>query len=246
MVVRFFHGMFYGESGYMIKTDVVIGGGATGCGIARDPPCGASTTIWRRGDFANGATGARHGLLHSGCHAVTIPRRRGVHQRKRHPAKDRPQVSSRWRALPWLPETHYYRDTFLSNCEEAGYPLRCSASGGPRLQPELNPSIEEAVVVPDCSIDPFGCACSTPSPPAKGGDTDPPQSDRHHPGAQMHGRQGSGLVHLPDQGDPAKIIINATGAWRYHCPDGRERRPMTLSKGSLIIEPPAHHHGDNG
>ncbi|HOO46955.1 MAG TPA: FAD-dependent oxidoreductase, partial [Deltaproteobacteria bacterium] len=50
----------------MIKTDVIIiGGGATGCGIARDLTLrGVHHYLVEKGDFANGATGACHGLLH--------------------------------------------------------------------------------------------------------------------------------------------------------------------------------------
>ncbi len=52
----------------MIKTDVIIiGGGATGCGIARDLALrGIPHCLIEKGDFAAGATGACHGLLHSG------------------------------------------------------------------------------------------------------------------------------------------------------------------------------------
>ena len=52
----------------MIKTDVIIiGGGATGCGIARDLALrGIPHCLIEKGDYAAGATGACHGLLHSG------------------------------------------------------------------------------------------------------------------------------------------------------------------------------------
>lgn len=56
------------------ETDVVIiGGGATGAGIARD--CarrGLRCILLERHDIATGATGRNHGLLHSGArYAVT-------------------------------------------------------------------------------------------------------------------------------------------------------------------------------
>jgi len=60
----------------MIKTDVIIiGGGATGCGIARDLALrGIPHCLIEKGDFAAGATGACHGLLHSGGrYVVTDP-----------------------------------------------------------------------------------------------------------------------------------------------------------------------------
>lgn len=52
---------------------IIIGGGATGAGVARD--CsrrGLNTLLLERYDIATGATGRNHGLLHSGArYAVT-------------------------------------------------------------------------------------------------------------------------------------------------------------------------------
>jgi glycerol-3-phosphate dehydrogenase len=51
-----------------LQTDVlVIGGGSTGLGVARDAAMrGFATTLVDRGDLATGTTGRFHGLLHSG------------------------------------------------------------------------------------------------------------------------------------------------------------------------------------
>lgn len=52
---------------------IVIGGGATGAGTARDCALrGLRVLLLERFDFASGATGRNHGLLHSGArYAVT-------------------------------------------------------------------------------------------------------------------------------------------------------------------------------
>ena len=52
---------------------IIIGGGATGAGVARDCSLrGLKTLLLERGDIATGATGRNHGLLHSGArYAVT-------------------------------------------------------------------------------------------------------------------------------------------------------------------------------
>ena len=52
-----------------ISTDVIIiGGGATGAGIARDCALrGINCILLERRDIATGATGRNHGLLHSGA-----------------------------------------------------------------------------------------------------------------------------------------------------------------------------------
>ena len=52
---------------------IIIGGGATGAGIARDCALrGMRVILVERHDIATGATGRNHGLLHSGArYAVT-------------------------------------------------------------------------------------------------------------------------------------------------------------------------------
>ena len=52
---------------------IIVGGGITGAGTARDCAMrGLSTLLVERFDFTNGATGRNHGLLHSGArYAVT-------------------------------------------------------------------------------------------------------------------------------------------------------------------------------
>ncbi len=52
---------------------IIIGGGATGAGTARDCALrGLKTLLVERFDFTAGATGRNHGLLHSGArYAVT-------------------------------------------------------------------------------------------------------------------------------------------------------------------------------
>ena len=51
-----------------MQTDVlVIGGGATGVGVAWDAALrGYDVTLVERGDLAEGTSGRFHGLLHSG------------------------------------------------------------------------------------------------------------------------------------------------------------------------------------
>ncbi|MEF8809274.1 FAD-dependent oxidoreductase, partial [Natronomonas sp.] len=53
----------------MTDTDViVVGGGATGVGIARDLAMrGLDVTLFERGGLGSGTTGRSHGLLHSGA-----------------------------------------------------------------------------------------------------------------------------------------------------------------------------------
>jgi len=56
------------DEGMATDTEVlVLGGGSTGCGIARDlARRGLEVTLVERGTLTDGTTGRMHGLLHSG------------------------------------------------------------------------------------------------------------------------------------------------------------------------------------
>ena len=66
---------------FMVTTDIykkeydviIVGGGATGAGTARDCALrGLSVLLVERNDYSTGATGRNHGLMHSGArYAVT-------------------------------------------------------------------------------------------------------------------------------------------------------------------------------
>jgi glycerol-3-phosphate dehydrogenase len=50
-----------------VPSVLVIGGGSTGCGIARDLAMrGVEVTLVEKGNLTHGTTGRMHGLLHSG------------------------------------------------------------------------------------------------------------------------------------------------------------------------------------
>ena len=69
-----------------IQADVlVIGGGATGAGVAWDAALrGFDVVLVERGDLAEGTSGRFHGLLHSGGrYVVKDPRRRRGVRRSR-------------------------------------------------------------------------------------------------------------------------------------------------------------------
>ena len=76
-----------------LSTDVlVIGGGATGAGVAWDAALrGFDVVLVDRRDLAEGTSGRFHGLLHSGraLRGQGSARRRGVHRREPDPAPGR-------------------------------------------------------------------------------------------------------------------------------------------------------------
>ena len=230
----------------MIRTDVIIiGGGATGCGIARDLALrGVPHCLVEKGDFANGATGACHGLLHSGGRYVVNDKEAAsecISENailRKIAQKCVEKTGGLFVRLPG--DSKRYRDAFLKNCEEVGIATTVlSPSRALDLVPELNPAIEEAISVPDCSIDPFRlCMLNAYTSRRKGGDI-----LIHHRvigvvrekgvcvGVTVEDRSSSEVKEIR-----GKVIINASGAWGDAVARmGGSEVPMTLSKGSLII-----------
>ena len=230
----------------MIKTDVIIiGGGSTGCGVARDLALrGIPHCLIEKGDFAAGATGACHGLLHSGGrYAVNDPEAAAECLSenmilRKIAVKCVEQTGGLFVRLPG--DSKRFRDMFLKSCEETGISTEVlSPSRALDLVPNLNPSLEEAIKVPDCSIDPFRlCMLNITSSRRRGGEI--LTHNRVIDIIREHGRCVGVKVQEESTAEVreirGKIIINAAGAWGNKIASmAGSGVPMTLSKGSLII-----------
>ncbi len=140
---------------------IVIGGGATGAGTARDCAMrGLSTLLIERYDFTTGATGRNHGLLHSGArYAVTdsesgtecIVENMTLRKIASHCVEEHDGL------FITLPEDDLaYQAKFVESCKKAG--IRADIidpEEAKRLEPAVNPALIGAVRVPDGSVDPF-------------------------------------------------------------------------------------------
>ncbi len=140
---------------------IIIGGGITGAGTARDCALrGLRTLLVERMDLTNGATGRNHGLLHSGArYAVTdqesatecIKENMILRKIARHCVEETDGL------FITLPEDDLsFQKTFISACRRAG--IRAEAidpAEARRLEPSVNPALIGAVRVPDGSVDPF-------------------------------------------------------------------------------------------
>ena len=143
---------------------IIIGGGATGAGTARDCALrGLKVLLVERKDFATGATGRNHGLLHSGArYAVTdqVSAAECVAENKiiRHIARHCVEPTDG--LFITLPEDDLgYQDTFVSACLSAGIDAEViSPDEARRIEPAVNPNLIGAVKVPDCAVDPFRLA----------------------------------------------------------------------------------------
>lgn len=140
---------------------IVIGGGITGAGTARDCSLrGLRTLLVERGDIADGATGRNHGLLHSGArYAVTdqesasecIQENMILKRVANHCVDD---TSGFFITLP--EDDLAYQAKFVESCTRAGIKAEViDPKEAIRLEPSVNPDIIGAVRVPDGSVDPF-------------------------------------------------------------------------------------------
>lgn len=145
---------------------IIIGGGITGAGTARDCAMrGLKTLLLERSDIADGATGRNHGLLHSGARYAVKDSESAAECIKENMILRRiastcvEDSRGLFITLPEDEEVGYgldYQRQFIDACNKVG--IKAEAID-PRqainLEPAVNPSLIGAVSVPDGSIDPF-------------------------------------------------------------------------------------------
>ncbi len=140
---------------------IVVGGGATGAGTARDcAKRGLRTLLVERFDFTAGATGRNHGLLHSGArYAVTDVESAGECIRENMTLRRIAShcVEGTGGLFVTLPEDDLsYKDTFISACRSAGIEAQeIDPDYAKTIEPALNKEITSALTVPDGAVDPF-------------------------------------------------------------------------------------------
>ncbi len=145
---------------------IIIGGGATGAGIARDCSLrGIKALLLERSDISTGATGRNHGLLHSGArYAVTDQEsaeeciRENMILRKI-AAHCVEETDGLFITLP--EDSLEYQSVFVEACRKAG--IRADVidpKEALRLEPSANPDLIGAVRVPDGAVDPFRLTAS--------------------------------------------------------------------------------------
>ena len=138
---------------------LVIGGGATGTGVAWDAALrGFDVVLVDRADLAEGTSGRFHGLLHSGGRYVV-----------KDPVAAKECVAENAILRRLIPDCiedtgglfvttpdddPRYGDRFLAACRDCGLPAEeIEVSEALRAEPRLNPGIRRAFTVPDASID---------------------------------------------------------------------------------------------
>ncbi|WP_136799401.1 anaerobic glycerol-3-phosphate dehydrogenase subunit A [Desulfosediminicola ganghwensis] len=224
---------------------IIIGGGATGAGTARDCAMrGLKVLLVERHDLATGATGRNHGLMHSGArYAVTdhesasecikenmILRRIASHC-----------VEENDGLFITLPDDELsFQSLFVQSCQKAGIKAEIiDPDFARRIEPSVNPDLIGAVRVPDGSIDPFRLTLSNVL------DAKIHNADllTHHEvtGIIRQGDRVTGVELMNHQANEkvsyyGKVIVNASGIWGQHVAGlAGVTVNMFPAKGSLLI-----------
>lgn len=140
---------------------IIIGGGATGAGTARDCAMrGLRVLLLERFDYTNGATGRNHGLLHSGARYAVNDSESATECIKENMILRKIAshcVEENDGLFISLPEDDIaYQAKFIDSCRKAGISAEAiDPKEAIRIEPSVNPSLIGAVKVPDGSVDPF-------------------------------------------------------------------------------------------
>ncbi|MGM9804585.1 MAG: anaerobic glycerol-3-phosphate dehydrogenase subunit A [Muribaculaceae bacterium] len=224
---------------------IVIGGGITGAGTARDCAMrGLSTLLVERFDLTTGATGRNHGLLHSGArYAVTdslsaeecISENMILRRIARHCVEPTDGL------FITLPEDDLaYQNTFVEACHKAGINAQAiDPSEALAIEPAVNKDIIGAVRVPDGAVDPFRLTMANV------------YDARLHHAQVLTYHEVTAIIkdanrvvgvtlfsHITHQtiNVHANLVINAAGIWGQHIAQLADvKLSMFPAKGSLLV-----------
>jgi len=224
---------------------IIIGGGATGAGIARDCALrGLRAVLLERHDIATGATGRNHGLLHSGArYAVTDNEsaRECIAENQILKRIARHCIEAADGLFITLPEDDLsYQAHFIDACTRAGIAAQAiSPQEARRMEPSVNPQLIGAVRVPDGTVDPFRLTASNML------------DAREHGAKILTGHEVCGLLRTGDtvygvrlrhlaSGEirdlHAPVVVNAAGIWGQRIAEYADLRiRMFPAKGALLI-----------
>ena len=224
---------------------LIIGGGATGTGIARDLALrGVACILVERGDINAGASGSNHGLLHSGARYVLNDAVASVECREEnlllkelasHCVED---TGGMFVAIEG--DDPAYIAEFPNLCARSGIPVEAiDPKTAKELEPEISERVIAAYLTPDASIDPFKLSLENISHARKLGAT----LLCHHQVLGFEMEKGRirkvRLKHTESGGEvyiEADQVINASGAWAAEIASlAGISIPMVYSKGSLLV-----------
>jgi glycerol-3-phosphate dehydrogenase len=236
-----------------IQTEVlIVGGGATGVGIARDLSLrGIPSVLIEKGDLTSGASGRNHGLLHSGGrYAVSDPgaARECISENRILRRIAFHCIEETGGLFISLPEDSLdFRDRFLRACEETGIPTTLlPREEALELEPELNPNLLSAVKVPDGAINPFELVLENARDAQKHGAKlilHTEVTSLLMDGNKIKGAWVKDLINGEEYLIHAAYLANATGAWANQFLKLADLHiDLALSKGTMLITNQRLHH----
>jgi glycerol-3-phosphate dehydrogenase len=213
---------------------VVIGGGSTGTGLARDLAMrGLEVTLVEKGNLTHGTTGRMHGLLHSGGrYAVADPESARQCMAENRVLRDIAAHTIEPTGGLFVErreDSGAYFEEKLAGCRDCDVPAEVlSGEEAREMEPALAEDVDRAIEVPDAAVDPFRlCVANAVDAENHGGRvethaevTDLLVEDREVVGVEVE--RGGGPGDGGDgQGQPggeterirADHVVNATGAW---------------------------------
>jgi len=199
-------------------TDVlVVGGGATGTGVARDlARRGVDVALVDRGGLGSGTTGRSHGLLHSGArYADTTPEDARECVRENEILRDVAGACVRETGglfVQLAGDDPEYFEEKAAACEDAGVPVSVVDGETAReREPALAPDAERAAVVPDGVVYPSRLVAATAADARDHGATIRP----HAPVDELlaDGDRITGAALADGSTVEADHAVNAAGAW---------------------------------
>jgi glycerol-3-phosphate dehydrogenase len=229
-----------------METDVlVIGGGATGGGIAWDLALrGVRVVLAEMGDLATGTSGRYHGLLHSGGRYAV-----------RDPESARECIEENWILRRIAPEAiedtggyfvlcpgddEGYVDQWLRACADVNIPTRpVPLAEARRREPALNPALRAVYEVPDGTCDSWDLLHALQRGAEQTGRATfltYHRVDRfHRTGDRITGARLTNLRDGSTVDVSAAIIVNAAGPWAAQIAAlAGAHFGMRLSRGAML------------
>lgn len=225
----------------MDTTVLVVGGGATGVGVARDLAMrGVDVALVERGGLSSGTSGRSHGLLHSGArYAEDDPLGATECIRENEILRDIAGAAIRDTGGFFVlleDDDPAYFDAKLNACVEHDIPAEeVSVEEARKAVPDLATDVERVMRVPDGVIYPSRLvAANAASAEDHGADvyTHAPLEDLHVEDGRVVAADVGGTV---DDTVHADYVVNSTGAWAGQCAGlaGVEVQ-MRPSKGVMV------------
>ena len=229
-----------------LTTDVlVIGGGATGAGVAWDAALrGFDVVLVDRADLAEGTSGRFHGLLHSGGRYVVKDPRAGeeciAENRilRRVAADCIEDTGGFFVTTPW--DDPDYADRFVEGCRATAVDCEeIDVAQALREEPRLNPDVSRVFRVPDANIDVWKTVWSMArGTQERGGRVLPYHAAVavHRDGDEVTGARLRDTRSGEEIDVEARVTVNAAGAWAGRVADlaGIEGVRVLPGRGIMI------------